>query len=922
MRNTTVAILIVMLLQLASCALLDIDNNAPLLSSEDIDSIRTEAQALRDMGRKHREKAELSEALNVQTKALELSLMLHDTLLIVQDYNQLGTTFRRLGRIENAMNNHYMALNYAEAYHEDSSFSALKNIVVSCNGIGNVHLSMGNSAMAEPYFRRSLVGEIKLNSLLGMAINYANIGSIYMDRNELDSAMWYFEQSMAKNQELNSAVGKSLCYVYFGMVYEKKDSIVKAETAYRKAVEIIEGDEDRYHAAEALYALAQNLYKQKRLAEAETYSEQVMEIAEAVHSFESLHDAYALRAQIAEAKGDVAGALENYKMSTAWGDSIVNPEKDNALHQICIDYEINASKNQVEQLQKAYDNIAQMHKVVTTIEFVLLLILAVVMGLILYASRSRKEKLTALNKLDSMRTTFFRNLTHEFRTPLTVIMGLADQMKTEEFAVEQRNHLLNSISQQGRTLLNLVNELLGISKMMSGNEKCEWRHGNIVAFLRVTMSGYADFARMRNIELHIDVADDQIIMDFVPDYYQKIINNLLGNSFKHTPSGGSITLKLETRSNHLMLDIIDTGDGITVEDLPHIFELFYQGRDAKNQGSAGIGLPYVQQMVRQMGGIIDAENNLPHGTTMHITVPIQCNDETVTDIKPWDLQNAIQDLSHTQTDLMAESEANEDVSLPLVMIVEDNPDIADYISLLLHSRYRVIKASDGYAALQLLSTQLPDIILTDLMMPGMDGYELCHAVRQSEILSDVPIVIISAKSEDKDRVRGYEDGADGYLLKPFNPSELQALITRLLAQRRQAHLHMQQLISDAKVSKRMTENDVEAKDKNVEERAFLEKLRTTVHKQMIAGDLQIDTIASLMCLSRSTFARRVKEITDSSPSAYILQLRLENACHLLRETQLSISEISLSCGFDELSYFSRVFRQNFDVTPSQYRNGQ
>lgn len=892
------------------------------LTTEEKDSIRQESVRLRTEGRIMREKSDFSNALEYQTKALELSLQLGDTLSFIQDYNQLGTTFRRLGRLEQALNNHYLALNYAGQYHPDTSDEALKNLVVSCNGLGNVYLTMGDDTKAEQYFRRALAGEKKLESLLGLAINYANLGSIFEKRQQLDSARLYYNLSMDMNRQLGSEVGMSLCLVHTGRLYQKTDSVALAEQNFREAVSIMKDNEDRYHTFEALEALSRNLLKQGKYADSEEYAEQALKIAKDLNSFECLRNAYLLKGELCESKNDLKNTLDYYKLAKQWSDSVDNPVNDSKLREACINYEIQNSKNQLQALQNAYEANERMHVLISWGEFAMMIILLVVMALLLYASRNRKDRIEALNRLDSMRTTFFRNLTHEFRTPLTVIMGLAEELKNDDIKQEQRIHLLNSIGKQGRSLLELVNELLSISKMMAGYGQCEWRHGDIVPFLRMTLTSYTDYARMRNVELQFVTKQEHIEMDFVPEYYQKIISNLVGNSFKHTPSGGSITINLNLRAEHLLLDITDTGEGISLEDMPHIFELFYQGHSSAKQGSTGIGLPYVQQMVKQMGGIISAENNVQRGTTMHIVISTKCNNEEVTDIKPWTINDAYHDMARVKNTVTnEESETTAESNLPLVLIVEDNPDISDYMTLLLQSRYRIIKAGDAYEALRVVGNQLPDIILTDLMMPGMDGYDLCHSIRQSPILSDVPIVIISARSEDKDRVRGYEDGADAYLLKPFNPAELHAIITRLLSQRRQQRQRLQDIINKREKPWKPDSHKetTEKTDSPEDAEQFLNQVCDIVQKQMLVGDLQIDTIAGILCMSRSTFARRIKEITGSSPSAFILQLRLDHACKLLRETNLSISEISLSCGFDDMSYFSRVFKQNFDITPSQFR---
>jgi len=920
LHRSYIKVLILLGLALSGCTLFHLNDERPLLP-EEIVSMKEEADSLRREGRRLREKSDFAEALELQTRALDLSMRTGDTLRIVQDYNQLATTFRRLGRMEQAINYHYQALGYAEVC-SDTTETARKNLVVSLNGLGNAHLSLGNDRLAEECFRRALKGEMELDSHLGMAINYANLGSIYDRKGQYDSARWYYDQSMAENKIIDSKMGQSLCLVHFGRLYEHQDSLKAAEQEYRQAVALMSGNEDRWHAIEPLLALGSNLLRQGNITEATHYADEANNLAIEMHSFQHLHEAADLQASIYESTGKAKEALAAYKISEAWNDSTNNRDENHTIRDICIRYEQRETEREMAKLQEAYQSNDQMHNIIFWVELGLLLLALVVAGLLWYASVTRKARLDALNKLDSMRTTFFRNITHEFRTPLTIILGLSDQLKDESLATPQRKHFINSIQQQGKTLLELVNQLLSYSKLMAGYGQCKWCHGDVVAYIRLKMASYADFARMRNIELKFVSDQDQIVMDFVPEFYEKIISNLLGNAFKFTSSGGSITVQASMREDHVVLDFIDTGTGISPEDKDHIFDQFYQGQTSRMQGSTGIGLPFVQQMVHHMGGIITAKDNLPHGTDIQIILSPNCNEEGA-EIQPWTLQESLANQSSpttthsltAETDKQEPDSEHEDSTLPLLMVVEDNPDVAEYIGVVLQTHYRVIKACDGYDAINKASKSLPDVIVTDLMMPGMDGYQLCHSIRQSQVMSDVPIVIVSARLEDNDRVRGYEDGADGYLLKPFNPNELIALLSRLLKQRHQTREYMRQIIAGEYPT--LQKNDSEAEEIDVRE--FLQKLHEVVDKQMVVGDMQLETISTQMNMSRSTLARRIKQIVGCAPSAYILQLRLNHAKELLQEPKMTIGEVSLMCGFDDLSYFSRVFRQNFEQTPTQFR---
>lgn len=917
--------LLLFLIGMNGCSYKSIDGQESL-SAQQIDSLKKEALELRNQGRDYRENGLYEEALNANVKALTISLRCNDTIGIVRDYNQLGTTFRRLGRMEQALNNHYLALGYAEAASYDTSAVARKNLVVSLNGLGNVHLTVGNTSAAERCFRRSLQGEESLESHLGMAINYANLGSIFESRNELDSARYYYEKSMEQNQIISSDRGIALCHIYFGNLYTKVDSLALAEKEYLKAAELMQTEQEMWHGIEPLLALGKNLYLQNRLDESAVYLDKAYELAVQMHSYEQLQEVSELKAELMERMGNMKEALSYYRMSKVWQDSLINPEHENAIRDICIKYEQNNTRREMQMLQTAYDANRKMQNMLSWIIVALLLSAFVTIGLMLYSLMIRKSKLQAMRRLQNLRDSFFRNITHEFRTPLTVILGLADQLTTEGLTEGQRAHFLKSIKQQGHSLLDLVNQLLALTKLMTGFDHCEWRRGDVVSLMRMCLSCYKDYADINHIQVRFSSSPSVIETNFVPEYYDRILRNLVGNAFKFTPSGGSIMVKATVKDGAMHLDVADTGVGIPEEDAPYIFDMFYQGKESSFTASTGIGLPYVREMVQQMGGTITALNNEPRGTIMHMVLPLNYKVQNV-EIQPWTVSQQVEKCSALNESFSLagiktrsfESEDEEfvgDESLPLVLVVEDNADIADYITTLLVTRYRVIRAVDGYDALQKAASRLPNLIITDLMMPGMDGYQLCQSIRQSQILSDIPIIIVSARTEEADRIRGYEEGADGYLVKPFNPSELHALISRLLEQRLKGRQRMQQIASGVYDQLSDVLPEADRQDTTV----FLQKLHAVIEKQMINGDLHLDTIAECMNLSRSTLVRSIKQITGCVPSAYILQVRLEQARQLLITSQLTIGEVALACGFDDMSYFSRVFKQNYNLSPTQYRN--
>ena len=522
----------------------------------------------------------------------------------------------------------------------------------------------------------------------------------------------------------------------------------------------------------------------------------------------------------------------------------------------------------------------------------------------------RSKTNRTLRQVEQIRTGFFTNITHEFRTPLTVILGLVEQMRNNDVSKDEMERYLNSIQRQGSNLRELVNQLLDMSKLMAKADRKQWYRGNIVAFIRMTLDSYREYACSQYINLLFIPESNTIEMDFIPEYFNKIMRNLLSNALKYTPANGIIRIEMKKDKSLLTLQVFNTGNEIPEEEIPRVFDTFYQGSNNEKQIGTGIGLPYTRQMVESMNGNIKVYNKKGEGVVFSVYIPL---DQDSIERLPWIDSANVTERIRGKNDLKKIQVKNNDAEnslYPSILIVEDNPDISFYISTLLKGKYHLNYASDGKEGIDKAKNYMPDLILTDLMMPGMDGYMLCHEIRQSEILNHIPIVIITAKSSDADRIRGLEEGADAYLIKPFNAEELLVRVEKLLEQRRQLR---------DKFSKALQEGSAQNVELSSRDRDFLNRLTSIIHSHLADKDLNADFIADKMCMSRTQLNRKIRSIADYTATSYILQIRMEKAKRLLASTEQAIGDIATTCGFEDTSYFTRVFKQMFNVTPSQYR---
>lgn len=485
-------------------------------------------------------------------------------------------------------------------------------------------------------------------------------------------------------------------------------------------------------------------------------------------------------------------------------------------------------------------------------------------------------------------------------------------MKKGDLAPDEKpEKLYGMILRQGQGLLRLINQLLDISKVKSEIGNPDWRHGDVVPYLKMIANNYEDAANEKNIKFQFKTEKDEIVMDFVPDYVHKILNNLISNAIKFTPVEGSVSLTVGADSQNLVIRVADTGRGIPKAELSSIFEAFHQASNAYDKMGSGVGLALVKQVVTSMKGDVSINSTVGVGSTFTVQLPLrQILTTPAKALSFGELKNA----SVIELDDEHYGEKNENVvhseELPTVLVVEDNKDISYYIGSQLQSHYNVYYATNGEEGFALAAEIMPHLIITDLMMPVCDGFEFCQRLHESEALNHIPVVILTAKSDDADRIKALQVGVDNFMSKPFNSKELELRVQHLITQ----HEALRE-----KFSKALAEGKEKEVDIAVPDRHFLEKLNAIISEKMQQGDIDIESIASALCMSQKQLRGKVSSITGETPSSYIQHLRLNKACTLLNTTDSQIGEIAMQCGFDDSAYFSRLFKQVYGITPTQFR---
>ncbi len=537
-----------------------------------------------------------------------------------------------------------------------------------------------------------------------------------------------------------------------------------------------------------------------------------------------------------------------------------------------------------------------------------------------------KAESLRLRELDSLKSRLYTNITHEFRTPLTVIMGNLEIMKLEieryspNFPISQ--FLISKaaiIRRNSKNLLRLINQLLDLSKLDSGTMKMDVVQSDIINYLQYLTESFHSMAHEKKVNLTFYAEIPELVMDFDEVKIQHVVYNLLSNAIKFTGEGGKVVLHAsETERNgqpFLKLKVQDSGIGIPEGQLKHIFDRFFQADNSSTRKSegTGIGLALTKELVELMGGSIAVKSMHGSGTTFTLLLPVRLDANTPAPQTEFQTSRSlapelVPDVPATQPNYTATEEVEAPAGeKPVLLVIEDNADVVTYVVGLLKKDYEVHTAPNGQVGIEMALEMIPDVIISDVMMPEKDGYEVCDTLKNDELTSHIPIVLLTAKAEDSDRIEGLKKGADAYLMKPFNKEELFVRLEKLLELRRA----LQQRYSGASnaVSTEPTLDDI-----------FLQKLRDAVLENIGDPSLNVEQLSRAVLLSTSQLYRKLAALTGEPPNTFIRKIRLHRAMEMLKTTELTISEIAYDVGFNDPNYFSRAFSKEFGEPPSTYRN--
>lgn len=537
-----------------------------------------------------------------------------------------------------------------------------------------------------------------------------------------------------------------------------------------------------------------------------------------------------------------------------------------------------------------------------------------------YGVRVRRARLQAelalgqreagrLAELDQLKTRFFTNISHEFRTPLTLLIGPVEDLKRQF----PNMPVLGMMERNAQRLLALINQLLDLGKLDAGEMKVNLRQGDAAKFIHVLASTFAPLAESRQIIFETSISHPGVIAWFDADKLEKIVTNLLSNAFKFTPAGKKVQLAVifDEPPSHIRVLLKDEGSGMSAPELAKIFDRFYQTDTSLKRAheGTGIGLSLVKEMVTLLDGQIMVESELGQGTCFTITLPLarQHSHKAPGDME--DGQAAALAYAEGVGLLPRPSESNSDSADNILLIVEDNHDLRAYIRSVFESDYQVLEANDGKEGYEKATQSIPDIIISDVMMPHMDGFEFCQLIKTTEKTSHIPVVMLTAKAGMDSRIGGLELGADDYLTKPFNATEIRARVKNLISMRQKLRERYGQKVADLKPGKvQVTSMD----------RLFIDKVKAIVEAHLAERDFGVEAFAAEMNLSPVQLRRKLKATTNLTTNEFVRHYRLQRAAQLLAAKAAPVSDIAYQVGFDNPSYFAKAFQDEFGTAPSEW----
>ncbi len=867
-------------------------------------------------------KSEYDSVLHYNNKLIKLGEKYSNSTIVVDAYIANGNLWLQRFEYDKSFQNYLIADSICE---KDPELKISKERAIIYNYLGySVRKSSGYRKAIDYYIKAKEVHE-KLGNIDGVQEVNIAIAQAYTSFKDYDKALKLLNESIAHHKKyMPTQNSYSYGVIVRGYLLLEMERYKDAERDYLLYYDLAVESKNEYYERAGLAYLGYFYKSSNNPKQAIKYYNLAIEKNQLV-------DDYGKLLQIIEELIEVHKTQKNYKEIIENYELLLNVQKQFDTKNIAQETRSLETKYQTEKKvqeiallksQNALTIQKQKSQRSVLLGGIVLTSLAGIFIFILY--RNRRKTNDKLRELDSAKSRFFENISHEFRTPLALIQGpIDDQLEKEQLGTQEKANL-KIAKKNAIRLLTLVDQILDLSKLESGQFKLNVQYNNLKTFLDALLSSFSYQAEKHQQTFNYRSSISNAHFWFDADVLEKIICNLISNAIKYSPINAEIKIDINvSEEKQLEFSIQNSGVQLTETELNHIFSRFYSTAENGNAVGTGIGLALTKELVERHKGTI-AATSTKENVRFVFKIPVYENAFLAEEIvsQPTALDTSFENFRMQQRNDVEEhvvneaifqqkndqSEHTEDLDQPILLIVDDNEDLRTYIKSIFEQRFQVITASDGFEGLKVALAKVPDLIITDLMMPNEDGLKFTEKCKINPITSHIPLVMLTAKAGDENTLIGLETGADAYLTKPFNTKILKATVDNLLENRKKLQDRFSQEV--ILMPKDIAINSVDEQ--------FITNLQTVLDEQLVESDFNAESFAKALYMSRMQLHRKLKAVTGKTATEFIRFQRLKLAASLLKKSDANISEIGYSVGFNNHSYFTKCFKEHYGVSPTDF----
>ncbi len=851
-------------------------------------------------------KGNLEEAVITGKLALNSANKSGNWELVASANTMVANQLYKKDNYDEALNHYLIADSIYKANNECS-----RNVALIYDNIGNIYINFKDTK-ALYYINESEAIYSDLDDGEGIAYTQNLRGTFFQKNKEYKKSIEEFLKSANFYENYGNDYSKNSIYVKLLNCYSALGEYKKAENYLKKSEALISNTSSVDMKFETYLNAIQFFLDQGKNKRALAYLKKTEELLNNENSSLYLHRAKGVSegySKAYEALGRYDLALRYSKKWNGLNDSINSLNNLELSKNLEAKYQADKKEKEIAWLE-AEKKAVEIQKSNQRNLFIAGLGVFSIAGIFLFFTlRNRQKTNKKLKELDTLKSKFFANISHEFRTPLTLISAPVEKKLASENLNKADRSEFEMIDRNSKRLLSLVDQLLDLSKLESRNLKLGVTQGDLSPLLKAITSSFQYLAKQKSINYSVKV-DDLKNVWFDESIIEKIVINLLSNAFKYTPENGNVNFDASQKNDRLEISLENTGAVLSKEKIDQIFNRFYQV-DANADG-VGIGLSLVKELVTLSHGEISVENTSNKKIRFKVVLPCTRNDFHSDELISLEQLDSISTDFEPELIITEATKAKDeeiDIDQPILLIVEDNEDIRKLVIQVFSNSFQILEAENGKIGIEKAIKFVPDIIISDIMMPETNGLELCKQIKLDERTCHIPIILLTAKADEEDLYRGLETGADDYITKPFKLKLLQTRVQNLVASRK--------LLRD-RYSQEVILKPRDIAISNLDEQ-FLERMQTVLDKKLTEPSLNTEELSKLMGMSRMQLHRKLKSLLGLSTTEFIRNERLKSAAELLKNTDISIAEAAYSTGFNEVTYFSKSFKKVYGLSPSAFR---